>query len=202
MANVLQSPQWSSRSGPAGEDLTNIERWFLRQGVPQFVYGYWPGRDSMPILFFLLLIVVAFDLAIQPWASLNPWSLLVAPAVLVFVGLSLGLLVKATIIDQARYLIRELEKDELEKERRVNDESSSLSFKEQLSCLISHPVRLAMLSAGVYLVSCLILLLGRDGTVASGPKVPPAGSRVETLSRPDGCRKCSKAINPGITDGV
>jgi hypothetical protein len=40
------------------------------------------------------------------------------------------------------------------------------------------------------------------GTVASGPKVPPAGSRVEPLSRPDGCRKCSKAINPGITDGV
>jgi hypothetical protein len=40
--------------------------------------------------------------------------------------------------------------------------------------------------------------IGVNGTVASGPKVPPAGSRVEPLSRPDGCRKCSKAINPGI----
>jgi hypothetical protein len=159
MAKVLQSPEWSSRSGPEGEDLTRIERWFLSQGVPQFVYGYWPGRDSMPVLFFLLLIVVAFDLAIQPWASLSPWSLLVAPAVFVFVGLAFGLLIKATIIDQARYLIRKLE--ELEKESKV-DKNSSLSFKEQLSCLISNPVQLAMLFAGVYLFSCLILLLGRD----------------------------------------
>jgi Transposase DDE domain group 1 len=39
------------------------------------------------------------------------------------------------------------------------------------------------------------------GTVASGPKVPPAGSRVEPLpSR--WLSEVLKAINPGITDGV
>ena len=79
MASVPQSPEWNSRSGPAGEDLSGIERWFLRQGVPQFVYGYLPV-DSMPILFYLLLIVVASDLAIGPWVSRNRWFLLVAPA--------------------------------------------------------------------------------------------------------------------------
>ena len=148
MASVLQTPRWSSRSGPGGEDLENVERWFLRQGVPQFVYGYWPGRDSMPVLFYLLLIVVAFDLAIQPWASLNPLFMLLAPAVLVFVGLSLGIFVKTTIIDQAPFLIRELARER--------------TLKEQLSYLTANPARLAKLFAGVYVMAFLVLLLGRD----------------------------------------
>jgi hypothetical protein len=156
MASVLKTPQWSSRSGPTGEDLTNVERWFIRQGVPQFVYGYWLA-DSMPILSYLLLIVVAFDLAIQPWVSLNLWFLLIAPAALVFVGLSFGLFVKWMIIDQASYLIRELTK-----ERTVNNKSTYLSFKEQLSYLMSNRIRVAKLFVGVFLVSSLALQLGRD----------------------------------------
>lgn len=161
MASALQTPQWSSRSGPLGEDLTKIERWFIDQGVPQFVYGYWPGSDSMPILSYLLLIVVAFDLAVQPWVSPNTWFLLIAPAALVFVGLSFGLLVKATIISQAPYLIRGLAQKK-EVNNNNNDDDNYLSFKEQLSYLVANRIRLAKLFAGVYIVACLILLLGHD----------------------------------------
>jgi hypothetical protein len=111
----------------------------------------------MPVLFYLLLIVVAFDLAIQPWANRSPLFLLSVPVVLAFVALCVGLFVKATIIDQARHLYRELAK---EKEQRADDKPCYLSFNEQLSCLISKPARLAMLFAGVYLGGCLVLLLG------------------------------------------
>jgi hypothetical protein len=157
MSSELHIPQWSSRSGPKGEDLTTIEQWFIRQGVPQFAYGYWAGRDSMPILSYLLLIVVAFDLAIQPWISLNPLFLLIAPAALVLVGLVFGFLIKATIIDQASDLIRELKKV-----WKVNEKNPYLSLKEQLSYLIANRVRVATLLAGVFFVSYLLLRLGRD----------------------------------------
>jgi hypothetical protein len=111
----------------------------------------------MPVLFYLLLIVVAFDLAIGSWVSVSPWSLLVAPAVFVLVGLALGLFVKATIIGPIRYLI-----GELAKERRVKGKRSYMSFKDQISCLASHPIQLSMLLASTYLFSCLFLRLGRD----------------------------------------
>jgi hypothetical protein len=157
MESVLQTPQWSSRSGPEGEDLENVEQWFLDKGVPQFAYGYLPVRDSMPVLLYLLLIVVAFDLAIQPWINRSPLFLLSVPVVLAVVGLAVGLFVKATIIDQAPYLYRELAK---EKERKADEQRRYLTLNEQLSSLISHPARLATLFAGVYLVGCLVLLLG------------------------------------------
>jgi hypothetical protein len=158
----LQSPQWSSRSGPKGEDLTQIEQWFIDQGVPQFAFGYWPGRDSMPILSYLLLILVAFDLAIQPWVKLNPWFLLIAPAALVLLGLVFGVVVKATIIDHAPYLLRELKKEhEKQKAQKVNEQDPYyLSFREQIAFLISNRNRVAKLFAGVYLVSCFVLRLG------------------------------------------
>jgi hypothetical protein len=138
MASVLQRPQWNSQMGQVGENLKGIEQWFLHQGVPQFVYGYSP-RNSIPVLFYLLLIVVAFNLAIQPWASLDAWYLLIAPAVLVALVLTLWLLVKVMILDQARYLVR-------------------MSYGEQISYLISHPIQLLKLFVGVYLAGCLILL--------------------------------------------
>jgi hypothetical protein len=98
MASVLQGTRPSCREG-AGDELHNIEYWFTSKGVPQFVSRYWP-RESMKVLVFLLLIVVAFDLAIQPWVGLNAWFLLVAPAVLVcFV-----LIVKMAILDQAYHV--------------------------------------------------------------------------------------------------
>jgi hypothetical protein len=155
MARALQSPEWSSRSGPKGEDLTKIEQWFIDQGVPQFAYGYWPGRDSMPILSYLLLILVAFNLAIQPWIRLNLLFLLIAPAALVLLGLVFGVVAKATIIDHAPYLLRELKK-----EQKVNEEDPYLSFREQISFLVSNRNRMAKLFAGVYLVSCVVLRLG------------------------------------------
>jgi hypothetical protein len=157
MTTILNTPQWNSRSGPKGEDLTTIEQWFIRRGVPQFAYGYWPGRDSMPILFYLLVIVVAFELAIQPWISLKPLLLLIAPAALVLVGLVFGALVKATIIDQAPHLIRGLKK-----EWKVNEKNPYLRFKAQLSYLIANRVRVAILLAGIFFVSYLVLRLGRD----------------------------------------
>jgi hypothetical protein len=90
--------------------------------------GYSP-RENMPIIFFVLLIVVAFDLAIQPWVGVNLWFLLVMPALLA----CSGLIVKFTIIDQVSYL-------------------TSKQFDR---------IRLAVLFAGVYLIGCLVLLLGR-----------------------------------------
>jgi hypothetical protein len=156
MASVPQSPEWNSRSGPAGEDLSGIERWFLRRGVPQFVYGYLPV-DSMPILFYLLLIVVASDLAIGPWVSRNRWFLLVAPAAFVLLGLCLRLFVKASIIGEARYLLGELTKG-----RTVKSKRSYMSFKAGISCLASHPIRLSRLLLGVCLLGFLVFLLGRD----------------------------------------
>jgi hypothetical protein len=152
MASVLQSAEWNSRSGPDGEDLSGIERWFLRQGVPQFVYGYSPV-DSMPILFYLLLIVVAFDLAIGPWVSRNRWFLILAPAAFVLIGLS-GLVVKASItsiIDRASDLV-----DELTKERRVKGKRSYMGFKDQVFYLLSHPIPLLKLLASTYLLGCLL----------------------------------------------
>jgi hypothetical protein len=159
MASILQSPEWNSRSGPTGEDLEGIERWFLRQGVPQFVYRYSP-LDSIPILFYLLLIVVAFDLAIGPWFSRNRWFLLVAPAAFVLLGVLLGLLVKASI-GEARYLA-----DGLTSERRVKSKRSYLSFKE-ISFLASHPIRLSKLLLGACLLGYLIFLLSRDRVLSN-----------------------------------
>jgi hypothetical protein len=158
MASALQPPAWSSKSRPAGQgiNLANIEHWFFRQGVPQFVYGYGPGR-TMLILRYLLLIVVAFDLAIQPWVSLNPWFVLIAPAALVFLGLILWLIVKATIIDQASYLI-----DGLTKAGTVKDKRSWVSFKAQITYLTSNPAGVSKLFASVYVTACLIFLLGSN----------------------------------------
>lgn len=158
MANALQPSPWSSQSRPAGQgiDLAKIEHWFFREGVPQFVYGYGPG-NTMQILRYLLLIVVAFDLAIQPWVSLNPWFLLIAPAALVFLGLSFGLIVKRTIIDPARYLIHGLTEAGTVKDRR-----SWVSFKAQISFLISKLTRVLKLFASVYVAGCLIFLLGSE----------------------------------------
>jgi hypothetical protein len=141
---------------PADEELSGIERWFFSQGVPQFVYGYSPV-DNMPVLFSFLVIVVAFDLAIGSWVSINPWFLLIAPAAFVFVGLSLGLFVKASIIGPGSYLV-----DQLMKVTKSKGKPSHLSFKDQILCLASHPIRLLMLLAGVYLVGCLLFLLGGD----------------------------------------
>jgi hypothetical protein len=129
MARVLQTAQRSSRIGRASQDLSQIERWFIKHGVPQFMSGYSP-RDNMPVLFYLLLIVVAFDLAIQPWVGADPLLLLVMPATLV----SLGLIVKMAIMDQVSYLTS----------KRVSR------------------VRLAVLSTGIYLISCLVFLIDRD----------------------------------------
>jgi hypothetical protein len=141
---------------PADEELSGIERWFFSQGVPQFVYSYSPV-DNMPFLFFFLVIVVAFDLAIGSWVSVNRWFLLIAPAAFVFVGLSLGLFVKASIIDPVSCLV-----EELMKETEYKGKPSHLSFKDQILCLASHPIRLLILFAGVYVVGCLLILLGGD----------------------------------------
>lgn len=158
MASVLQPPAWSSKSRPAGQGihLAKIEDWFFRQGVPQFVYGYGPD-NTMLILRYLLLIVVAFDLAIQPWVSLNPWFVLIAPAALVFFGLLLWLIVKAIIIDQARYLI-----DGLTKAGTVKDTRSWVSFQAEISYIISNPTGVLKLFVSVYVASCLIFLLGSN----------------------------------------
>jgi hypothetical protein len=121
---------------PADEELSGIERWFFSQGVPQFVYGYSPV-DNMPVLFSFLVIVVAFDLAIGSWVSINPWFLLIAPAAFVFVGLSLGLFVKAIIISPGSSLV-----DQLMKITKSKGKPSHLSFKDQLFLprLPSNPV--------------------------------------------------------------
>jgi len=157
MASDLQSPPASSRGGPADDDLIDrIKRWFLRHGVPQFIDGYWLA-ESMPVLFYLLLIVVAFDLAIQPWVRFNPWFLLLAPVALAILGLSVGLFVKKTIIDQVPYLI-----DGLTKEKVVNGKPAYPRLNEQLAFLISNWIRVAALSAGVFLVGSFMFLLGRD----------------------------------------
>ena len=157
MASDLQSHQGNSRSRPASEHLIDkIHQWFLRHGVPQFIQGYWLA-DSMPVLFYLLLMVVAFNLAIEPWVRFNPWFLLLAPVGLVILGLSVGLFVKTTIVDEVPYLISELSK---EKEQRVNGQPAYMSLKEQVSFLISNPIRVAKLFVGVFVVSWLIFRLG------------------------------------------
>jgi hypothetical protein len=111
----------------------------------------------MPVLFYLLLMVVAFNLAIEPWVRFNPWFLLLAPVGLVILGLSVGLFVKTTIVDEVPYLISELSK---EKEQRVNGQPAYMSLKEQVSFLISNPIRVAKLFVGVFVVSWLIFRLG------------------------------------------
>jgi hypothetical protein len=100
MARTLHSAGADSRIGQAGEDLSKIELWLRDQGVPQFMSRYSP-RENLPLVAFVLLIVVAFDLAIEPWITLNAWFLLVLPTVLV----CLVLIIKTVIIDQVSYLI-------------------------------------------------------------------------------------------------
>ena len=99
MTSILQSARRSPRVGREGPDLREIERWFIDQGVPQFMWQYWP-HENMSVLLFLLLTVVAFDLAIQPWFGLYAWFLLIAPAMLI----CFAIIFKITIIDQIRRL--------------------------------------------------------------------------------------------------
>jgi len=91
---------------------------------------YLPPRDNMAVLLFLVLIGVAFDLAIQPWVRLDAWFLLIAPTVLV----CLALLIRIVIIDQASKL-----------------NSGPLQVTRST---VGRSIALFM---GVYLLSCLIL---------------------------------------------
>ena len=157
MASTLPGSRRRPRVGQADPQLSGIEHWFVRQGVPQFMSGYSP-RDNMPVLFYLLLIVVAFDLAIQPWVAVNPVALLVLPAVLV----CLGLLVKVTIVDQIRHLHRRLagaEEDEGDDDG--DGEPSYPTFGEQLTEFRSSRLRALVLLVSVYVVACFVLLLDR-----------------------------------------
>jgi hypothetical protein len=156
MASFLQSRQRSVRGEPADEDLGGIEQWFLSKGVPQFVYDF-SAVDSMPMLFYMLLIVVAFDLAIGSWVSVSPWFLLIAPAAFVSVGFALWLFVKVSIIDPARNLVGELTEEQRDKD---TDEPFHLGLRAQISCLASHPIQLTMLLVAVYFISWVFFLLG------------------------------------------
>jgi hypothetical protein len=156
MASFLQSRQRSVRGEPTDEDLGGIEQWFLSKGVPQFVYDF-SAVDSMPMLFYMLLIVVAFDLAIGSWVSVSPWFLLIAPAAFVSVGFALWLFVKVSIIDPARNLVGELTEEQRDKD---TDEPFHLGLRAQISCLASHPIQLTMLLVAVYFISWVFFLLG------------------------------------------
>jgi membrane protein YdbS with pleckstrin-like domain len=149
MASALSGSRWRPRVGQADPQLSGVEQWFVRQGVPQFMSGYSP-RDNMPVLFYLLLIVVAFDLAVQPWVTVDPVALLILPAVLV----CLGLLVKVTIVDQVRYLHRRLMAG-----KETDGEPSYPTFTEQLAELRSSRLRSWVLLVSVYVVACFVFLL-------------------------------------------
>ena len=83
-----------------------------------------------------------------------------------------------------------------EVEYRLLCEEVRISWTYGMLLCLSRPQRAAYLLADVLGLTdadgAEILGCTREGTVASGPKVPPAGSRVEPHSRPVRCRKCSK----------
>ncbi len=151
MASAVSGTRWRPRVGQADPRLSGIEQWFIRQGVPQFMSGYSP-RDNMPVLFYLLLIVVAFDLAIQPWVTLDPVDRLILPAVLV----CLGLLIKVTIVDQVWHLHRRLVAG-----KEIDGKTSYPTFTEQLTKLWSSRMRPWVLLVSVYVIGCLLFLLDR-----------------------------------------
>jgi len=130
MTSVRQSARRRPWLGHLDPDLHRIETWFIEKGVPQFMVDYLPPRDNMAVLLFLVLIGVAFDLAIQPWVRLDAWFLLIAPTVLV----CLALLIRIVIIDQASKL-----------------NSGPLQVTRST---VGRSIALFM---GVYLLSCLIL---------------------------------------------
>jgi hypothetical protein len=171
MTSVLRSARRRPRAGHADLDLRRVENWFVEKGVPQFMSDYLP-RDNLRVLLFLLLIVVAFDLAVQPWVGLNTWSLVLAPAALVCFVLA----VKVTITDQASrahgilhvlisgplrevWGVRGWRKvwQEVLVWRQVLQEASTWRKGGQEVL-----IRLTILFASVYLLACLIFSLKRS----------------------------------------
>ena len=172
MARVAQSAHRRPRSERVDLDVRKIEDWFIEKGVPQFMVDYLP-RDNMRVLLFLILIVVAFDLAVQPWVGINAWSLVIAPAALV----CFTLVLKVTIIDQASQAYAVLNVSisgalremwwEVHGWRRVWREvwvwrtvwQEIWTWRKARKEILS---RSAVLFAGVYLLSCLIFSLQRS----------------------------------------
>ena len=82
MAAATLSPRRSATTDP----IASVEQWFKFNGVPHFV-GHYSLKDRRKLLLFLLLTLAAFQLGAAPRLNLNPWELLLALAVLMWLAL-------------------------------------------------------------------------------------------------------------------
>ena len=69
----------------------DVERWFIASGVPHFVAPY-SVRSRGPILDYVLLAILAWELAVAPWREETAVGFLLAPVIIAAIGIVCTLL--------------------------------------------------------------------------------------------------------------